>query len=95
MSRRITVVDVRATFKLYCDMLHKIFPGIGKISLEEGSKSSAIAYRVRVDGSAAPGTQHSGYIGMTAGEAYATLWTILTFWGDMEHAKEVGTYESE
>jgi hypothetical protein len=74
---KITVTDVRVVFSRYVATLQGIGVDVSKIELQEGSYTNGRAFRVTRDGFDAPGTGDRGFIGLTARDAYDTLWTIV------------------
>lgn len=75
MAYRYTVKDVRSALVSYRQLLDSVGIDAGELELQEGSGSSA--YRLLLDGVAAPGTDWNGYLGRTAREATLTLHTII------------------
>lgn len=93
MSTRITRVDLDAAVVAYRNALESVGALRFPLQLQIGSKTSGIAYRVMFIAndsgglSAAPGTSN-GYLGMTAREAYDTLWTMTRTLTDVQYERE-------
>lgn len=83
MSKRVTQKELDVAFEQYIKTLRDLnMPLKGKPALFAGSKVNGRAYRLFLlddKGSQmpCPGTGHNGYLGMTKGEAYDTLWTMV------------------
>lgn len=92
MSRRITRTDLNTAVTAYGNALESAGALRAPLQLQIGSGTTGIAYRVMFIGeggglSAAPGTSN-GYLGMTAREAYDTLWTMARTISDVRYERE-------
>lgn len=89
MSKRITRKDLEMAVKWYSQALDNFEALDGTLVLQLGSNVNGVAYRLTYqDGGQSPLGISSGFLGMTAREAYDRLTIMTAVLGDLKYRND-------